>query len=228
MTARRAPRIAVISAVSAAIAPAADAIAEHFGEAETWNLLDDRLLSDADAAGGLNDALQARMNRLIAHAIMEGADGVLLTCSLYGVVARATSPTVPVLAPDEAAFDDIAKAGYASVLVVASFDGARDDSVDRLRRTLAEAGSSATVAGLSVPAAMAAATSGEREALVIALREALTDKTGDADAVFLAQYSLAPAADELADAIGIPVLSGPANSADALRRAIIGIEGQPW
>lgn len=211
------PRIALISAVTAAIAPARSALDELYPEAEVWNILDDRLLSDADDRGGLDDALRARMVRLIDHALAEGADGVLLTCSLYGPVASDVRRDAPVLAPDEAAFREIAMAGYGSVLVVASFEGARDDSVERLEETLREAGSATAVTGIAVPAAMAATKAQDSRALLAALSEACAPHTPKVDAVFLAQYSLAPAAHDLALALGIPVLSGPASSAVALR-----------
>ncbi len=214
------PRIALISAVTAAIAPARSALDELYPEAQVWNILDDRLLSDADDRGGLDDALRARMLRLIDHALAEGADGVLLTCSLYGPVASDVRRDAPVLAPDEAAFQEIATAGYGSVLVVASFEGARDDSVERLEATLREAGSATAVTGIAVPAAMAATKAQDPHALLAALAEACAPYATQVDAVFLAQYSLAPAAHDLAQTLGIPVLSGPASSAVALRRLL--------
>ncbi|MEV4666368.1 aspartate/glutamate racemase family protein [Microbacterium sp. LWO12-1.2] len=214
------PRIALISAVTAAIAPARSALDELYPEAQVWNILDDRLLSDADDRGGLDDALRARMVRLIDHALAEGADGVLLTCSLYGPVASDVRRDAPVLAPDEAAFQEIATAGYGAVLVVASFEGARDDSVERLEATLREAGSATAVTGIAVPAAMAATKAQDPHALLAALAEACAPYATQVDAVFLAQYSLAPAAHDLAQTLGIPVLSGPASSAVALRRLL--------
>lgn len=212
-----APKIALISAVTAAIAPARDALDELYPAAEVWNILDDRLLSDADERGGLDDALRARMTRLIDHALAEGADGVLLTCSLYGPVATGTRRDVPVLAPDEAAFREIAASGYDRVLVVASFDGAKEDSIERLETELRAAGSSTVVTGIAVPEAMAATKAQDAEALRAALIAACLPLAPTVDAVFLAQYSLAPAARDLAAAIGIPVLSGPASSAAELR-----------
>ncbi|MFK3676513.1 aspartate/glutamate racemase family protein [Microbacterium sp. NPDC090218] len=214
------PKIALISAVTAAIAPARSALGELYPEAEVWNILDDRLLSDADERGGLDDALRARMVRLIDHALAEGADGVLLTCSLYGPVATDIRRAVPVLAPDEAAFGEIAVAGYDSVLVVASFEGAKDDSVERLEATLRDAGANTTVTGIAVPPAMAATKAQDPRALLSALVEACAPISSQVDAVFLAQYSLAPAAHDLSRELGIPVLSGPTSSAVALRERL--------
>ncbi|SDD59500.1 aspartate/glutamate racemase family protein [Glycomyces harbinensis] len=213
-----APKIALISAVTAAIGPAQDALAAAFPQAQVWNLLDDRLLSDADARGGLDADLRSRMNGLIGYALAGGADGVLLTCSLYGPVAQAFAADLPVLAPDEAAFADLAEAGHRRILVVASFAAAKDDSAARLRDALGADG--AEVTGIAVPEAMAATKAGDAEGLVTALIGACRPLAAEVDAVFLAQYSLAPAGDRLQEALGVPVVSGPASSAAALRRSI--------
>lgn len=214
-------RVALISAVTAAIPPAQTAIREALPEADVWNILDDRLLTDADARGGLDGQLRDRMNRLIAHAVSEGADAVLLTCSLYGSVAQDFAAAIPVLAPDQAAFDEIAETNYGRILVVASFGGARDDSVERLTTALRAAGSTGEVSGVAVPAAMAATKAGDHLALVQVVIDGIRSAAANVDAIFLAQYSLAPAGDELAAALGIPVLSGPKSSAAALR-AVLG------
>lgn len=219
------PRIALISAVTAAIGPATAALDELYPDAEVWNILDDRLLRDADERGGLDDALRARMTRLIDHALAEGADGVLLTCSLYGPVVADLQRDAPVLAPDEAAFAEIADAGYRHVLVVASFEGAKDDSVARLREALARSGADTTVAGVAVPAAMVATKAQDSGALVTALIDACRPLAADVDAIFLAQYSLAPAGPALSAAVGLPVVSGPASSAVALRDRLTPREG---
>jgi len=210
-------RIAVISAVVAAMPPATSALAAEFPAADVWHILDDKLLEDADARGGLTPELAERMAGLIAHAVRGGAEGVLLTCSLYGPVAAQFQP-VPVLAPDQAAFDELADAQYREVLVLASFATACDDSVRRLRRFLAERGCATTVGGRPADAAMAATRAGDGAGLVDALADAYGRST--ADAVFLAQYSLAPAAAQLASRIGRPVIAGPVSAATRLRRVL--------
>ncbi|MFK0294640.1 hypothetical protein ACIQU6_29790 [Streptomyces sp. NPDC090442] len=214
------PRIALISAVPAAIAPAVDALREGFPEAVAWNLLDDRLLTDATERGGPDAELTARMERLIAHAVRGGAAAVLLTCSLYGPVAERAAAGVPVLAPDQAAFAELGAGRFGRVLVAAAFAGARDDSTARLRAALRAAGAAVEVLGVAVPDAAAAVAAGDATGLVAALAGGCAGRLAGVDAVFLAQFSLAPAARGLADALGVPVLSGPASAARALRSAL--------
>ncbi|GHC54467.1 hypothetical protein [Streptomyces flavofungini] len=195
------PRIALISATPAAIGPAVAGLADAFPEAEPWNLLDDALLTDAEAQGGLAPALADRMRRLIAYAVAGGARGVLLTCSLYGPVAERAEAAVPVLAADSAAFAAALARGHRRVLVLASFAGALDDSLERFRAAARAAGSPVRAVGQVI-------APGERP------------DPGDADGVLLAQYSLAPHADDLVAALGLPVHTGPHTAARALRSAV--------
>jgi hypothetical protein len=189
------PRIALISATPAAIDPAVTALAEEFPNAEPWNILDDRLLADAKG-NGLTPALTDRMRRLIAHAVTGGADGVLLTCSLYGNIAKETEAPIPVLAPDAAAFDEAMS--YRRILVVASLEAALHDSVARFR---------AAAPGVEVAGA---------------LIDECQDHVESVDAVLLAQFSLAPGATKLSKALGLPVISGPRSAATRLKSVIEG------
>ncbi|MFI6293565.1 hypothetical protein ACIBEJ_18385 [Nonomuraea sp. NPDC050790] len=202
-------RIALISAVPAAIAPAVAGLADAFPEAEPWNLLDDKLLADARAAGP-----SARMSALIGYAVAAGAHGVLLTCSLYGAAARSAGQPVPVLAPDDAAFRQVAESGHRRVLAVASLEEALADSVARL----SAAAPGVAVDGVVSPAAFGVA---DRRELARALHDSCAPFAARVEAVVLAQYSLAPAAGVLAASLGLPVVSGPHAAAAALRRAVL-------
>jgi Asp/Glu/hydantoin racemase len=219
-TARPRPRIALISATSAAIGPAAAALAAAFPEAEVWNILDDKLLADATDCRGIDGPLHARMTRLIKHALAEGADGILLTCSMYGPVAHDTQAEIPVLAPDQAAFDDLASGTYGKILVIASLESALTDTVARLRESLLRAGKQTTVAGIAVPAAFTAAQHGDQAELTGSVIAGAKDSAIRPDAIFLAQYSLAPATEALATATGLPVISGPISAAKRLQAAL--------
>lgn len=215
------PRVALVSAVPAAIPPATQAFADEFPEAEVWNILDDRLLGDAGARGGLDHGLQARMQRLITHALDEDADAVLLTCSLYAPVAQqlARTASVPVLAPDESAFAQLARDGYGRVLVVASFPGAAEDSTRRLGAELTKA-CVPTVLDSFVADVKTAAEAGDQHALERALINQLIPLASSFDAVFLAQYSLAPASRALSTALGLPVITGPDSAARRLAQVL--------
>lgn len=219
MTKSPTPLIALISATQAAVPPVEQAFAELFPEARLWNILDDRLLQSTDEAGGLTSTLETRMHRLIRHALAEGADAILLTCSMYGGAIRSLGddPGVPVQAADEAAFDAVIAEGYRYIALVSSASAPLADSVARFTEYLRSAGADIALHGVEVPQAFAAARSGDVESLAQTLAAAVATAPA-ADAVLLGQYSLAPAADRLSQLTGLPVLAGPQRAAESLRQ----------
>jgi Asp/Glu/hydantoin racemase len=218
------PLISLISATPVAIPPATGAFHDVFPEARLWNLLDDRLLDDANDQGGVTDALAERMVRLIRHAEAEGADGILLTCSMYGAVAERLSAeiSIPIHAPDAAAFQAAIAGPYERILVLASAKGPLDDARDRFSEAVAAAGKSISVTGSVAADALAAVNSGDLGLLAHTLEAACAGQDEGFDAVLLAQYSLSPAADALAHALGKPVLAGPKVAAATLRNELLG------
>jgi len=213
------PLLALVSAVPAAIPPTRAAFDAHFPEAELWNIVDDRLLQDADIDGGVSDRLAARMTRLIQHAVIEGADGILLTCSMYGPVAHAVSDTmnVPVLGPDDAVFAATAEGGYRDVVVVSSATEPLADSMKRIRAALPE---SVGLRGVVTDRAAAAARAGDTNMVGAHIIRAVEESGARPDAIVLGQYSLAPASSAIQDALGMPVLAGPQFAVKELRRRI--------
>ncbi|MFK4728293.1 hypothetical protein ROT00_01260 [Agromyces mediolanus] len=215
-------RIALISATPLAIGPAAAAVAAQFPEGTVWNLLDDRLLADAQGEGGITAPLAARMDRLIELAIEGGADGVLLTCSQYGARAELRDPAadgVAVLAADGPLFAEAVALGAGRVLLVASLDSAAADSSARLGEAFAGAGVATALDTLVVPAAAKPQPEGE---LTAALAAAIDGTEPGYEAIVLAQFSLAPAAAALAERFGVPVLDAPRAAASRLAAEIAG------
>ncbi len=213
------PVIALISAVPTAVGPATGAFAAAFPEAVPWNLLDDRLLVEADIRGGLTDGLRARMRRLIDHALAEGARAVLLTCSLYGSVAHeaASRSEVPILAPDDALFESVRDEGYGRILLLSSGSAPLEDSRERLQQFLC---GQALVIPVLAERAARAARDGDDEALTAALTAAIETEPQPVDAVVLGQFSLSPAAERLAERLSVPVLAGPDRAASRIRELV--------
>jgi hypothetical protein len=212
------PVVAVIHANPATMQPVVSAFAERFPGADLWHLLDDRLVTDAERAGGLTPELRDRMTTLIEYAVANGARAVQLACSMYGPAAADASQRhpIPVLASDQAMFDEVARTRRARVAILASLHPAAKDSAERLAAALAEQGQHPIIDTLVVEEAMDAAKAGDRERLARVLAEGAASLADDVDVVVLAQYSLAPVAAAVADAVRRPVLSGPHLAADVL------------
>ncbi|WP_461032962.1 aspartate/glutamate racemase family protein [Streptomyces mayteni] len=219
----------MIHAVPAGARIANHAFARDFPEARVWNLLDDRLLDDALAEGGLTRALHRRMLRLVAHAVHGGADGLLLTCSSYGEVVDTARVLwgLPVLKADEAMFRSALAGPHDRLAVVASTPPAVPAAVaqlDALAPEIRPGRPVDVVTVLSEPAATAGTPAEAARHLADAVRAAGAD---DVPAVLLAQYSLAPAGPELAAALGVPVLDGAGAAARELRGLLLGSVREP-
>ena len=209
-------RIALISATPLAIGPAAAAMSEAFPNGTVWNLLDDRLLADAQREGGITEPLAARMDQLIDMAIAGGADGVLLTCSQYGAradVRDAVADGVVVLSADGPLFAEAVAKHPARLLLVASLESAAADSSERLSAAFATAGVSTEIRTLVVPAASKPLPA---DRLGEVLADAVATVDADYELIVIAQFSLAPAAGALAERFGVPTLDGPRAAAARL------------
>ena len=207
-----APTVAMVHATPAAMAPAVAAFGERFPEAGLWHLLDDRLVSDAEQAGGLVPSLRRRMLSLIGHAVSGGADGVLLTCSMYGPVARLAAQLWdrPVAGSDEAIYQRVAAERPTRVAVLGS-----------RRRRLPTPPSASQVAdpgrgpGRALPGAARAAMAGDGEALLASLRSAA--EPWSARSMCFCSGSTRDAAQRAPGGLGVPVWSPAHVAADVWR-----------
>lgn len=216
------PLIALIHGVPAAIEPASLAVREEMPAAQIWNVLDDRLIEEVNQQGEVTPTLLKRMVRLIDHALLEGADGVLITCSLYSFVAAATDAErpVPILGADAAAFHDIIAAKPQRVLLVASVRAALDDSTTRLSEVADEHHAQFEIVPVFVEGALEAANAQDGPIVAELIAAALNPHLRPGDAVLLAQYSLSPASAPVSSILGVTVYSGPASAARELHAAI--------
>ncbi|MET7329800.1 aspartate/glutamate racemase family protein [Nonomuraea sp. NPDC005650] len=212
------PTVAVVNATPASVQPAADGLAEGFPEATPWHLMDDRLVTEADAAGGLTPALARRMLALVDYAVRGGADAVLLSCSMYGPAAALARRLheVPVTGSDEAAFAEVAGRRPGAVLVLGSLDSAAADSARRLK----EVADGVEVRAIAAQGAAAAAAARDWPDLTDVLARAAAPALDGVELVLLGQYSISPVHAELAGRLGLPVLSPPLAAARALRGAL--------
>lgn len=214
------PTVALVHATPHAMAPALTAFAEVFPQARLRNLLDDTLIGDAEAAGGVTGPLEDRMHELIRYALATGADGVLLSCSMYGPVTGLLTDEAggrPVLSPDGALFDEVVRLAAPRVTVLAPVEAGMRDSVERLSRHLVDAGVDSVVTGAVV--AGAREPGADVSALVTeAAREA---ESAGTDLIVLGQFSLSPATAAASAAVSVPVLSAPHLAARALQSALL-------
>jgi hypothetical protein len=116
------------------------------------------LLKDAEAAGGLTDAIAARTAHALEALATQGVDAVLLTCSTVGPGAALARAAIPVLRVD-AALAEAATQGGGRVVVLCAVE----TTIEPSRRIFAEAAErhGATLDVRLVPGAWAAFRGGD-------------------------------------------------------------------
>ncbi|MXU66034.1 aspartate/glutamate racemase family protein [Oceanomicrobium pacificus] len=208
------PRIALIHATPVAMAPVHAAMATGWPEARPFDLLDTSLSEDAQSGAGTT-SFDDRFMALSRHATSVGAAGILFTCSAFGSaldhVARSLAP-LPVLKPNEAMFR--AALGLGSrIAMVATFAPAVAEMEAEFRDM---AGGAARLDTRLAEGAMAALRAGDGAAHDRIVRDCAAGITG-ADAIMLAHFSTARAAQAVTGAVDVPVLTSPDSAVQALR-----------
>ena len=207
-----APVVGLIHATPLSVRPIRLAMADEFPEARPRNVLDDSLLSDLQAAGTLTDDLALRMRRLIEHLLADGVAAVQLACSGYAPLIDSMRAEIatPIRKPDEAMYADLAESGLQQVGIIATVEPALDLAVSQLEDQAAARDVHIDIRGACRPEAMAAAQAGDDDTLRDVIVEAAQALHSEgAEILALAQYSLSPVADAVAEATGLPVRTGP-------------------
>ncbi|GFG53019.1 hypothetical protein CQY20_05090 [Mycolicibacterium agri] len=215
--------VAAVHATPASIPPLRLALSDELPGVQLWNIIDDRLGPDADAAGGeLSPQLRDRMLSLVRYGVTGGAHAVIIACSMYGEVRRVAQKlfTTPVFASDTDMMADIVRAAPRRVAVLASLEGAAADTTARLTEMLASEQQPGEVVPVFCAGAAEAANRGDLSALVTELGTGLESVGTAVDLVCIAQYSLSPAADELAAKTGLPVVAPTRAAARAIARRL--------
>jgi len=213
-------RIALIHAVTVAMAPVHEAFARLWPEAECTDLLDTALAVDRERDGELTAAMRRRIVVLADYAAGTGAGGILFTCSAFGEAieaAAATSP-IPVLKPNEAMFEAALAAG-SRIGMLATFGPSVAGMEGEFRELAARRGSPARIETICVEGAMPALKGGDG-ATHDRLLAAAAPRLAHCDAVLLAHFSTARAESAVSAALSRPVLTAPGAAVEKLKSAV--------
>jgi Asp/Glu/hydantoin racemase len=210
-------RITLVHALKHSIVPIEAAFARLWPDARLMNLLDDSLSADLARDGGLSEAMTGRFLSLGRYAAGTGSDAILFTCSAFGpcieAVARAHAP-MPVLKPNEAMIEQAAARGR-KIGLLSTF-------APTLVSMPPEFPASVEIVPKLAECALAALDRGDRATHDRLVVEASKDLR-DCDLIALAQYSMAPAAEAVAAATGLPVLTTPDSAVRKLMK-LLGVE----
>jgi fructose-specific phosphotransferase system component IIB len=173
------------------------------------------LLQDAEAAGGLTEAIAQRTARALEALAVPGVDAVLLTCSTIGPGAALARATIPVLRVDAALAEEATKRGGKVVVLCAV-----ETTIEPTRAIFAEAAArhGATLEVRLVPGAWSAFRAGDPAGYHRIVAEASDAAYAEgADQVALAQASMSGAVVQAK--AGRPLASPPVGLAAAVERA---------
>ena len=165
-------------------------------------------------------AVADRIVALARYALGVGADGVLFTCSAFGpAIDRAAQELpIPVLKPNEAMFEAAVARGT-RIGMLATFAPAVATMEAEFAETVRQRGLEIELTTMVVPEARAALERGDGDTHDRLLAERAAEFDG-LDALMLAHFSTARAAQAVQQAVQMPVLSSPDAAVAALRRLV--------
>ena len=218
------PRIALVHAMRASMAPIEAAFARAWPEAHLVHLLDDALPADLERAGGVDAAMERRFVTLTRYAVDAGADAVLFSCSAFGRAIEAARAAVggPVMKPNEAMVAAAVAAG-GPIALLSTFAPTLDSMRPEFEAEAARQGVAIDLRAVYVPGALAALLDGDdgrHDGLVV---DAVLANAGVGEgalrdgALALAQFSLARLAPRLRAVTGGRVLTTPDTAVVELR-----------
>jgi Asp/Glu/hydantoin racemase len=213
-------RIALVHATLVAVEPIREAFQRAWPEVETVNLLDDSLPADRAATAELTGLISERIMRLATYGYDIGSHAVLFTCSAFGpaIEAAARALPIPVLKPNEAMFEDALRQGE-RIGMIATFGPAVATMEAEFRDEAQRLNPAARLRTELVEDAMTALRAGDAEThnRLVAERAA---RLGDCQAIVLAHFSTARAAEAVRQAVRQPVLTSPDAAVARLKRLL--------
>ena len=216
MSRAQAPRIALIHALAASVAPIHAAFAQAWPEARTFDLLDTSLSVDLAAEGELTETMIERFKTLAIYAAGT-ADRILFTCSAFGpaIDAASRSVSIPVLKPNTGAFEAALNLGR-RIGLLTTFEASSSALAREILEQANARGQDIHLRAHFCAGALSALQSGDPEEHDIRLAEASL-QLGDVDVVVLGQFSAARAAAAVAAASARPVITTPLAAVRAIR-----------
>lgn len=214
------PRIALIHATRVAIDPIETAARKLWPEAETISIMDEGLSADRQKSEELSPGLRDRIAGLANYAASTSSDGILFTCSAFGQAidkAAADSP-IPIMKPNEAMFDAAFQFGN-RIAMIYTFPPAAAGMEEEFREASEAKGSGAKLTSYFCADALDAKRAG-KDAEHDRLIAETAQRISDTDAIMLAQFSMASAAEEIRRQTSRPVLTSPEAAITEIRRRL--------
>ncbi len=208
-------RLAIIHTVPVTISSLGALCARLLPGVEVSNYLDDSLLRQINAEGGISASVRYRFQSLIGMAAAARPDVIFCACSSVGGMleeARALFP-MPLVRIDEPMAREAA-AHEGSIVVCATVQSTLKPTTELIQRYL---GAERHADTLLVEGAGALLASGDREAYLNLIASRLGEAAATHDVVVLAQASMAEAVQRMPEELHGKFLTSPESGVTALR-----------
>jgi Asp/Glu/hydantoin racemase len=197
---------------SATLVPVfAELCSKYLPNVKVFNIVDDSLIKNTIACGGLTPSTSKRVVNYATSAEEAGADFILYTCSSIGpaVEAAAGLTGVPVLRVDQPMADKAVQSGK-RIGVIATLSTTLEPTSDLVRRRAIVAGKKIELKSVLCEGAFDALMSGDAATHDKKVGDALKQLVNEVDVIVLAQASMGRVVDTLDEADKkIPILASP-------------------
>ena len=187
-------KIAFVNITPNAMGPMANCL-KDYPEIQPMQYLDASITGKIAAAGGVTDACMGRMLQMVAHACEDGADGIVLTCTVFSPYVPCFRElfSVPVVGADVAMMEMAGKEPGKKALLC-TFENTRETSANLLKKCCEAAGTETDIDTFVLKDAFDAAAAGDFRTHDALIREKIREAGNCYDQIVLAQMSMADAA----------------------------------
>ena len=164
-------------------------------EVKAVHYLDSYILEKNRKAGHMTDDCMRRMVNMVAHACEDGADGVIITCTIFSKYVSYFREmfSAPIVAADQAMMEQAGKAG-GRIALLCTFEGTREISYQLLKLYCELSRKSYEIVPFVLKEAYEEAQKSNLEVHNQMIREKILEIEGDYDQIVLAQMSMADSA----------------------------------
>jgi aspartate/glutamate racemase len=213
------PTLALIHTTPVNLPSFRDLAAEHLAGVRVINILDDSLLVDVMAAGGVTEPVRQRLRAYVDQALVAGAQAVMSCCSSIGdaveeIAARSDVPVLRIDTPMAEEAVRLVRAGHV-IGVLATVQTTLDPTANLIRHVAQREGKPAQVDAVLVEGAYEALRAGNGDEHDRRVGTALKELLSRADVIVLAQASMARLLAALPTPPAVPILTSPVSGLKA-------------
>ncbi len=184
-------KIALINITPNSISPMMDCIS-RYPDIKPVQYLDSTILDEIRKEDRITDRCMGRMLSMITKACVDGAEGIILTCTMFskyvGLFRKLFS--VPIVGADVAMMEDAGKSG-GNIALLCTFEGTREVSTKLLEKYCKASGNPYTIDTYVLQEAYDAAQTGNIDKHNERIREKIRELDLRYEKIVLAQMSMA-------------------------------------